>query len=142
MKRFKLLKSVTPLTMGFLLCLMSVTLVPVAHASDTEEVGPCTIGFWKNRISDKKGLLKYYPNGELETLIMDAVDNSNGVFPDADYLIDALTSKGKRSTVERAKQQYAALLLNLAAGDEGFETVGPEKCHLKPCDTFRFGPCL
>ncbi len=87
---------------------------------------PCTIGFWKNRVNGKRGLLKFFPDPDLATVVNAALGLST-VFtsadleqtgcPDFDDLICALTSKGNRTTAERGRQQLAATLLNLAAGD-------------------------
>jgi hypothetical protein len=78
---------------------------------------PCTIGFWKNRAEGKQGLLQYFPDPDFDTLVSAAVALSGGVFTSNADLLAHLTSKGQRTTEERAKQQLAALLLNLAAGD-------------------------
>jgi hypothetical protein len=79
-----------------------------------EPVG-CTIGFWKNRQEGKQGLLKYFPDGDFSAVKAQAVAISS-VFSTQTELVTALTSKGPRSVEERAKQQLAALLLNVAAG--------------------------
>lgn len=76
----------------------------------------CTIGFWKNREAEKKGLLKFFPDGDFDDVKAHAVEISS-VFSTEAELVSALTSKGNRPIEERAKQQLAALLLNVAAGD-------------------------
>jgi len=76
----------------------------------------CTIGFWKNREDGKKGLLKFFPDGDFDAVKAEAVAISS-VFATEAELVDALTSKGNRTIEERAKQQLAALLLNVAAGN-------------------------
>jgi hypothetical protein len=75
----------------------------------------CTIGFWKNREDGKKGLLKFFEGADFDAVKAEAVSIST-VFSTEAELVDALTSKGNRSIEERAKQQLAALLLNVAAG--------------------------
>jgi hypothetical protein len=77
---------------------------------------PCTIGFWKNREDRKNGVLKYFENGDYELVKAEAVLVS-WVFDTAAELVAALTSKGRRNVEERAEQQLAALLLNIAAGN-------------------------
>lgn len=77
---------------------------------------PCTIGFWKNRQAGKKGLLKFFPNGDFDSAKAKAVAISS-VFSSEVELVSALTSKGSRSVEQRAKQQLSALLLNVAAGN-------------------------
>jgi hypothetical protein len=76
----------------------------------------CTIGFWKNREAGKKGLLKFYPDGDYDAVKAKAVEIST-VFSTEAELVTALTSKGNRTIEERAKQQLAALVLNVAAGN-------------------------
>lgn len=78
---------------------------------------PCTIGFWKNRAEEKKGLLQFFPDPDFGGLVSDAVVLSQGTFADEAALLADLTSKGRRTTEERARQQLSALTLNLAAGD-------------------------
>ena len=101
-------------------------LVPT-EAPGVGEPNPCTIGFWKNRSKGKSGLLKFFPDTDFDAVVAQALALSMGVFssanqpaagcPNFDDLICALESKGNRSTEERARQQLAATLLNLAAGD-------------------------
>jgi hypothetical protein len=78
---------------------------------------PCTIGFWKNRADGKQGTLQWFPNGDFDAVVDAAVALSMGTFVDAADLLDDLTSKGRRTILERGRQQLAATLLNLAAGD-------------------------
>jgi hypothetical protein len=90
----------------------------------TTSVGPvlappavaCTIGFWKNREDGKVGLLKFFEDGDFDLVKAEAVLISS-VFDTPADLVAALTSKGRRSIAERAEQQLAALLLNIAAGN-------------------------
>ena len=77
----------------------------------------CTIGFWKNRADGKQGTLQSFPNGDFTATVNAAVALSSGIFSDAADLLYYLQSKGNRSILVRAKQQLAATLLNLAAGD-------------------------
>jgi len=77
----------------------------------------CTIGFWKNRADEKKGTLQWFPNGDFTAVVNAAVALSSGIFADAADLLFHLQSKGSRPILDRAKQQLAATLLNLAAGD-------------------------
>jgi hypothetical protein len=77
---------------------------------------PCTIGFWKNRELKEEGLLKFFPGSNFDDVKAEAVAISS-VFASEAELIAALTSKGARSMEARAKQQLAALLLNVAAGN-------------------------
>jgi hypothetical protein len=76
----------------------------------------CTIGFWKNRQDGKKGVLKFFPDGDFDAVKAEAVAISS-VFATEAELVAALTSKGNRDIEERTKQQLAALLLNIAAGN-------------------------
>ncbi len=72
-------------------------------------------------------MLKFFPDTDFDAVVAQALTLSMGVFtsanfpsagcPNFDDLICALESKGNRSTEERARQQLAATLLNLAAGD-------------------------
>ena len=80
----------------------------------------CTIGFWKNRADGKQGTLQWFPNGDFTATVNAAVALSSGIFSDAADLLYYLQSKGNRSILVRAKQQLAATLLNLAAGDSLF----------------------
>jgi hypothetical protein len=75
----------------------------------------CTIGFWKNREDGKSGLLKFFPGADYDAVKAEAVAIST-VFGSVAELTAALTSKGPRTIEERAKQQLAALVLNVAAG--------------------------
>ncbi len=77
----------------------------------------CTIGFWKNRADGKQGTLQWFPDGDFTATVNAAVALSSGIFSDASDLLFYLQSKGQRSILVRAKQQLAATLLNLAAGD-------------------------
>ncbi len=90
---------------------------PFVAPTTVGEPNPCTIGFWKNRAKGKKGLLKFFPDPQFDGLVTDAVALSGGLFANETELLTHLGSKGKRSIGERAKQQLAATLLNLAAGD-------------------------
>jgi len=86
---------------------------------------PRTIGFWKNRVAGKKGLLAFFPDGQLDQIIDEAVASST-IFATADELKDDLQSKGNRPIEVRARQQLAALLLNLAAG-----SLFPAQCDAR-----------
>lgn len=90
-------------------------IVPVEPPEFVGTPNPCTIGFWKNREDGKKGLLQFFPDSDFGAVKAQAVAISS-VFSSEAELVEALTSKGARTTEERAKQQLAALLLNLAAG--------------------------
>ncbi len=90
---------------------------PFVPPDDTGEALPCTIGFWKNRADGKNGTLQHFPDPDFDTVVTAAVALSGGLFVDEADLLSNLGSKGKRSIEERGKQQLAATLLNLAAGD-------------------------
>jgi hypothetical protein len=75
----------------------------------------CTIGFWKNREAGKTGLLKFFPGADYDSVKAEAVAIST-VFGSVAELEAALTSSGARTIEERAKQQLAALVLDVAAG--------------------------
>lgn len=77
----------------------------------------CSIGFWMNRADGKPGLLQFFPDAEFTAVVDAAVGLSSGIFSDAADLLFHLGSKGKRTILVRAKQQLAATLLSLAAGD-------------------------
>jgi len=104
----------------------TTTAVGSAFAIDTQAttVGPvmappavpCTIGFWKNRYVEKQGLEKFFPGSDFDAVVAEAVAISS-VFATEAELIEALTSKGTRDIETRARQQLAALLLNIAAGN-------------------------
>ena len=93
----------------------------------TGEPLPCTIGFWKSRAAGKQGLLKFFPDPDFDDVVDQAVALSNGVFADANALLTDLQSKGNRPAAQRARQQLAAVLLDLAAGDL---FPGNTKCKL------------
>jgi hypothetical protein len=90
------------------------------------EPNPCTIGFWKNRYAEKNGLISFFPGTEFGDVVAAALALSGGVFtsadgsncPNFDDLLCAVSSMGNRTTAERGRQQLAATLLNLAAGDD------------------------
>jgi hypothetical protein len=108
----------------------------------TQEGNPisCTIGFWKNRSEAKSGLLKFFPGSinlttgacgsateDLCQVITRAVVIASPIFGTAANdaavtnamrlsLLNFLTSKGSRPATDRAKQQIASLVLNLAGG--------------------------
>lgn len=90
---------------------------PFNPPDETGEALPCTIGFWKNRADGKKGTLQWFPNGDFDAAVTAAVALGGGLFADEADLLTHLGSKGKRTIEERGKQQLAATLLNLAAGD-------------------------
>jgi len=77
----------------------------------------CTIGWWKNRADLKNGTLQFFPDPEFSQVVSAAVALSSGIFTSSADLLYYLQSKGSRSILIRAKQQMAATLLNLAAGD-------------------------
>jgi hypothetical protein len=87
------------------------------HQAPVGEPLPCTIGFWKNRADLKKGTLQWFPEPEFTQLVTAAVALSGGVFTSNADLLFYLQSQGPRPIDVRAKQQLAATLLNLAAGD-------------------------
>ena len=96
---------------------LSDTCVGPFNPPETGEAMACTIGFWKNRSAGKKGLLKFFPDGDFDSVVSAGVVRSSGLFADEEDLLTNLQSKGKRTIQERGKQQLAATLLNLAAGD-------------------------
>jgi hypothetical protein len=77
---------------------------------------PCTIGFWKNRADTPMGQGQHFPDPAFDQVVAAAASLSP-LFTDSQELLDALGTKGRRSDLERAEQQLAAVLLNLAAGD-------------------------
>ena len=89
----------------------------LAPTTTVGEALPCTIGYWKNRAEGKQGTLQHFPDPTFDELVSAAVALSGGVFTSSADLLAHLTSKGARSILERGKQQLAATLLNLAAGD-------------------------
>jgi hypothetical protein len=93
---------------------------PTSCLAPTTVIGeamPCTIGFWKNRADGKKGLLQFFPDPQFDQLVTAAVALSGGIFANEADLLFHLGSKGPRSILDRGKQQLAATLLSLAAGD-------------------------
>jgi hypothetical protein len=112
---------------------------PVVPPTTVGDPIPCTIGFWKNRMEGKSGLLKYYPGTvnlttgacsmteDLCQVLTRAVVFASPVFGVAANdamvtnamrlaLLNDLRSKGNRPADQRARQQLAANSLNLAAG--------------------------
>ena len=87
---------------------------------------PCTIGFWKNRADTPMGQAQHFPDPEFDQVV-DLAAGLTPVFADGVELLDALGKKGRRTPEEKAEQQLAALLLNLAGGD--FPPDG-QKCEL------------
>jgi hypothetical protein len=87
---------------------------------------PCTIGFWKNRADTPMGQAQHFPDPEFDEVVQIAAGRTT-VFADGDALLAALGKQGKRTPEEKAQQQLAALLLNLAGGD--FPPDG-QKCEL------------
>ena len=101
------------------------------------EAMPCTIGWWKNRADRKQGTLQYFPDPEFANLVTAAVALSGGVFTSSD-LLTHLQSKGPRSILDRGKQQLAATLLNLAAGDSFPDN---QKCKLFESNVISTSAC-
>ena len=90
---------------------------PLTPPTETGEALPCTIGFWKNRAAGKNGTLQWFPNGDFDAVVTEAVVLAGGLYADEADLLANLASKGKRTIEERGKQQLAATFLNLAAGN-------------------------
>ena len=90
---------------------------PTVPPEETGEPLPCTIGFWKNRADGKQGTLQWFPGSDFTDVVNAAVALSSGIFANSADLLFHLQSKGSRPILDRAKQQLAATLLNLAAGD-------------------------
>jgi len=92
------------------------------------------MGFWKNRVLGRRGLLKFFPDSQLDNIVNEAVSDST-VFSTQGELEVVLTSRGMRSVGERAEQELAALLLNLAAGE-----LYPDQfdARLFSCNTFTY----
>ena len=104
----------------------------------TGEAMPCTIGWWKNRADRKQGTLQYFPDPEFDSLVAAAVALSGGVFTSSADLLTYLQSKGPRSIQDRGKQQLAATLLNLAAGDAFPDN---QKCKLFESNVISTNAC-
>jgi hypothetical protein len=77
---------------------------------------PCTIGFWKNRAEKDNGQTNHFPDPQFGQVV-DAAADLTSAFADGSELLEALLRSGKRTQEQKAEQQLAALLLNLAAGD-------------------------
>ena len=99
---------------------------------------PCCIGFCKNSHDENQGTQKFFLGSYFDDIKSAAVALSGGVFADKQELVNALTSKGKRTIFERAKQQIAALLLNLAAEDV---TPSNGKCQLDEANSITSNAC-
>ena len=108
------------------------------HEAPVGEPLPCTIGFWKNRADGKQGTLQWFPGADFDAVVAAAVALSGGVFVDAADLLDDLQSQGKRTILQRARQQLAATLLNLAAGDLFPDN---QKCKLFEGNTISNNAC-
>jgi hypothetical protein len=106
------------------LCI-NTCLAPPEPPDDGDPI-PCTIGFWKNRADTPMGQAQHFPDPGFDEVVDQAV-LLTPIFLDASELLDVLGKNGRRSQAEKAEQQLAALLLNLAAGD-----LFPEngKCEL------------
>jgi hypothetical protein len=87
---------------------------PLAGPSELGGTSPRTIGYWKNQYQDRGP--NDWTDAQLNEFAQDAVDLSGGVFATMPDLISALVSKGARPMDVRAKQQFAALLLNVVSG--------------------------
>ena len=87
---------------------------------------PCSHGFWKNRADTPTGQARHFPDPDFDQVVAAAVDLSP-VFAEPPELLMALVRKGKRTQQQKAEQQLAALLLNLAAGDLFADN---QKCEL------------
>ncbi|MBI4681852.1 MAG: hypothetical protein HY757_01970 [Nitrospirae bacterium] len=76
---------------------------PVVNAP----AGTRTIGYWKNHVEqrDRFSIIAVRPS----------IDVLNVYLGDTSLLINFLGTLGKKSMLEKAKQQYSALLLNIAA---------------------------
>lgn len=109
--------------------------VAVENREEAPEANPCTPGFWKNRASGKRGLLKFYPGAEFDALVADAVALSDGFFSSSAELIRAVSRQGRPET--QARRALAALLLNLAAGD----LDDPGKCALDESNVIAENVC-
>jgi len=96
-------------------CTNTCKVVP-PEPPDDGDPAPCTIGFWKNRADTPMGQAQHFPDPQFDQVVAAAVPLSP-VFTDASQLLNALWKKGRRSQQQKAEQQLAALLLNLAAGD-------------------------
>ena len=110
------------------------TVPPVA----TGDPVPCTIGFWKNRAAGKKGTLQHFDAAQFDAIVSLGVVLSGGIFADEAALLSDLQSKGNRPPSQRARQQLAALVLDLAAG-----TLNPDnqKCKLFGGNTISSNAC-
>ena len=99
---------------------------------------PCTIGFWKNRAAGKKGTLQHFDDVEFDAIVSLGTVLSGGVFVDEAALLTDLQSKGNRPPSQRARQQLAAFVLDLAAG-----TLYPDnqKCKLFGGNTISANAC-
>jgi hypothetical protein len=86
----------------------------LAGPSDLGGMSPRTIGFWKNQYQYRGPNM--YTAEQLDAFLDSAVLLSGGVFVDGLDLRTFLTSKGSRDMLTRAKQQFAALLLNITSG--------------------------
>lgn len=87
----------------------------VVEAPDESSCRPRAIGYWRQQFGG--GPSQKFTTEERETLAFHAVGLSDGYFEDRDELVDALNARGDLAPEAIAARQYAALLLNLAAGD-------------------------
>jgi serine protease AprX len=85
------------------------------HVEPETSCHPRSIGYWRQQFWDPKA--QKFTNSERETLAKHAVQLSDGYFTDRNDLVDALNASGTMTAEARAARQFAALLLNLAAGD-------------------------
>jgi|GEM_PF-5699448 len=87
--------------------------------------GVRSMGYWKTHDDERA----YYLSGAI------AVDNNHqAVFQNSlQALADAVTTKGKKTMLQKAQQELAALLLNIAAGlSESTPLSDPQKQNIEP----------
>ena len=135
MKKYSCSTSVIWATLLSVLMLSMVELtVKTASAEVVASPGPCSQGFWKNRADGKSGISKNnFPGTSFTVVVTSAVALSKGDFTSN---ADLLAPQSKPMTTAKAlRAQYAAFLLNLAAGNTDGLTQNTS-CRVCQNDTF------
>ncbi len=99
---------------------------------------PCTIGFWKNRAQTPEGQAHHFADPEFDQ-VLGAAALLSSEFANPVELLTALLSQGERTQEEKALQQLAGLLLNLAAGELFPDN---QKCELFESNSLGENACV
>jgi len=92
-------------------------IVPAPTPGSQVSYAPQGLGFWRDQYDGGKVSKGQFTAAEATRLADRAVQLSNGYFTTSTHLQSALLVSGAVSNEQRAARQYAALMLNRAAGD-------------------------